>query len=281
MTQDKSGKKPKAPTRTTTRLAGSPALRNLQALMNSHPNPGSESKEVVRTTNAPPPVRPLTGTSFRPPGPAHGTPDWSEWAHIPSVALQEACALSMCIDPHTLVYERMDRSYEPDTSDEPVKKEFAKRLRMLRKNIYEPCFSPVPTGDVRLSEFAWWAQSIVRWPNLPPELNSLAEPPPSRRAAAPAKQSCDASGDATLPPKAVGDWREEARAIADELFDRDTEHGVRDSLLTKKGRGGYAFRVMGELQARGIHGPRGRIVNAGTVAKEALQGDKWWGRKLK
>ena len=105
MTQDESGKKPKAP---------------------------------VRTTNAPPPIRPLSG------GGSSGvsllrkhrdcpSPDWTEWAHIPSVALEEACALSMCIDPHTLKYESMDHAFEPDTSDERVKREFAKRVRMLKK----------------------------------------------------------------------------------------------------------------------------------------------------
>jgi hypothetical protein len=78
---------------------------------------------------------------------------------------------------------------------------------------------------------------------------------------------------------------EEARKIADECFDHDTELGTRDSLNRKNKRGeyvgGYAFRVMEIMQKRKIHGPRGRIDNAGTIAREALQGSKWWGKKAK
>jgi hypothetical protein len=81
------------------------------------------------------------------------------------------------------------------------------------------------------------------------------------------------------------DWRVKAREIADELFDYDTAHNTRDGLVRKNGRGeyagGYAYRVMEAMQQRNIHGPRGRIDNAGTVAREALQGDKWWGKKKK
>ena len=92
----------------------------------------------------------------------------------------------------------------------------------------------------------------------------------------------------TIEPNALDnsdDWRERARQIADELFDYDTAHNTRDGLVRKNGRGeyagGYAYRVMEAMQQRNIHGPRGRIDNAGTVAREALQGDKWWGKKNK
>lgn len=74
---------------------------------------------------------------------------------------------------------------------------------------------------------------------------------------------------------ASADWREMARVIADELFSRDTANRCRDSL------GGYSRRVMDEMQAREIHGPRGRIDNPKTIQREALQSDKWWAGKAK
>lgn len=71
------------------------------------------------------------------------------------------------------------------------------------------------------------------------------------------------------------DWKHDARAIADECFDRDTKNACRDSLK------GYSERVMEVMQERGIHGPRGRINNAATIQREALHGDKWWRQKKK
>lgn len=76
-------------------------------------------------------------------------------------------------------------------------------------------------------------------------------------------------------PVRPSDWTNEARAIADECFDHDTQNACRDSLK------GYAKRVMAIMQAQEIHGPRGRIDNASTIQREALQGDKWWRRKKK
>lgn len=81
------------------------------------------------------------------------------------------------------------------------------------------------------------------------------------------------------------DWREDARQIADECFDHDTTQKTRDCLLRKNSRGdwvgGYAYRTMEIMQERKIHGPRGLIDNAGTVSRDALQGDLWWAKKSK
>lgn len=74
---------------------------------------------------------------------------------------------------------------------------------------------------------------------------------------------------------ASADWREMARVIADELFSKDTANRCRDSLA------GYSRRVMEEMQAREIHGPRGRIDNPNTIQREALQANKWWAGKTK
>lgn len=71
------------------------------------------------------------------------------------------------------------------------------------------------------------------------------------------------------------DWRERAREIADEIFDKDTSIGTRRTLKL------YAQKVMEVMQERNIHGPRGRIVNPNTIMRDALQGGKWWAKKSK
>ncbi|CAE6863946.1 hypothetical protein R69608_00355 [Paraburkholderia nemoris] len=72
-----------------------------------------------------------------------------------------------------------------------------------------------------------------------------------------------------------GSWKEQARIIADELFDHDTAQRTRDSLKN------YASRVMAEMQTREIKGPRGIIDNPNTIQREALQGALWWAKKAK
>lgn len=70
--------------------------------------------------------------------------------------------------------------------------------------------------------------------------------------------------------KSGANWKDEARAIADELYDIDTAANCRDSL------GGYSDRVMGVMQKRGIDGVQGRITYSTTIKRDALQGAKWW-----
>lgn len=70
-------------------------------------------------------------------------------------------------------------------------------------------------------------------------------------------------------------WQDQARLIADELFNTDTESGCRDSLK------GYSRRVMDEMQKRRIHGPRGRITASTYIMREALQAGYWWANKQK
>jgi hypothetical protein len=83
------------------------------------------------------------------------------------------------------------------------------------------------------------------------------------------------------------DWKVTARKIADECFDHDTNSNppTRDSLIRRNQRndpvGGYAVRVMEKMLERGVRGPRGPITNASTIAREALQGQKWWALKSK
>lgn len=81
-------------------------------------------------------------------------------------------------------------------------------------------------------------------------------------------------GGASVQPD---DWKEAARAIADECFEHDTnaKPSVRDNLK------GYSSRVMAEMQRRKIHGPQGVITNQNTIQREALQGPRWWAGKVK
>ena len=94
-----------------------------------------------------------------------------------------------------------------------------------------------------------------------------------------------APAESELQVEESEDWRVNARKIADECFDQDTSHRVRDSLAKKNASGqivgGYSYRVMEIMQARSIHGPRGLIDNPATIAREALQGKKWWSTKEK
>lgn len=90
-----------------------------------------------------------------------------------------------------------------------------------------------------------------------------------------AQNSNSETSEKAAPPVASSDWRDSARAIADEFFDNDTANKCRDSLA------GYSQRVMVEMQKRGIHGPRGLINNPRTIQREALQGAKWWAGKPK
>lgn len=111
-----------------------------------------------------------------------------------------------------------------------------------------------------------------------------AEAPPPVPAEQPALSGSGRSGASKLlsdrEPEQGGqheadDWRVLARGIADECFDHDTKNNCRDSLA------GYSKRVMDIMQARKIHGPRGRIDNANTIQREALQGDPWWRKKAR
>jgi hypothetical protein len=75
------------------------------------------------------------------------------------------------------------------------------------------------------------------------------------------------------PPQKT--WQEEARRIADELFENDTSCNCRDSLK------GYSSRVRDAMREQKIHSSRGPITNPSTIQREALQAEKWWALKSK
>lgn len=64
------------------------------------------------------------------------------------------------------------------------------------------------------------------------------------------------------------DWKVCARAIADELHEKDIRAGAHDSISN------IADRVALEMRSRKIHGTRGPLAG-NTIAREALQGGKW------
>lgn len=70
-------------------------------------------------------------------------------------------------------------------------------------------------------------------------------------------------------------WKDEARRLADEFFDKDTNMNCRRNLE------GYAVLVLYKMQELEIHGPRGRIDNVNTIIREALSGANWWRTKPK
>ena len=128
-------------------------------------------------------------------------PNWNEWKHTPSVTVWQACALSMDIDPHSMVPHRrligtnsgvgrpMEKdavgpSLEPyDFSSPDEKEEFERRQRALRMHLSNRTFfSPGVLNQiqednslVRLSEFASWAVSVVGWEGLPAEIVEMAK----------------------------------------------------------------------------------------------------------
>lgn len=127
-------------------------------------------------------------------------PNWKEWEYTPDVTVWQACALSMDIDPHSMVPHRrligtssgavrlMEKdavgpSLEPyDFSSPDEKEEFERRQRALRMHLSNrKFFSPGVLNQiqqdnslVRLSEFASWAVSVVKWEGLPVELVEMA-----------------------------------------------------------------------------------------------------------
>jgi hypothetical protein len=102
-----------------------------------------------------------------------------------------------------------------------------------------------------------------------PSVQSIVASPPDA-----VQPASNVEEDENITPNNA-DWRVQARAIADELFDLDTKWGCRDSLK------GYSTRTMDIMQERGIKGSRGIMDNSNTIMREALQGKKWWQNKSK
>lgn len=149
---------------------------------------------------APPPIKPVrgTGTSVRP----HTTPrapNWREWSFTPEVSLWQACALSLNIEPHSMRKITRYRDFNDPTFEQDsfptaeAKAEYELRHRVLLANLSDSRFFSTDSRRayqlpdqyvIELAEFAAWADAVVSWQGLPPELVALAQEPKAPEAAA-------------------------------------------------------------------------------------------------
>lgn len=191
-----------------------------------------------------------------------------EWAKYSDLSVEEAAFILYGLDPkdHFIRYGA-DEPYTLGFDDRDVSGEIAENYPALRSAlragklaITHGCATDIDIHGIYVTKksFLEWCKEIHRTDVVSAFKN--------------------ASNLATLCTDEllnVRDWKEEARRLADEEFERDTELGTRDTLAH------YAERVMNRMQALGIHSPRGRIDKSITVQRDALQGDKWWARKRK
>jgi len=126
-----------------------------------------------QVSKAPPPITPLRGsTSYSPPENTAKAPDWDFWRAMRKVNEQQACALSLNIDPDS------GPSFPTKESNE----KFDKRLRLLRANRYDREIFTLPMtkhsgllpNEIYLSEFAAWGLSLG-WSDMPQELAAMAQ----------------------------------------------------------------------------------------------------------
>jgi len=183
--------------------------------------------------------------------------DWELWAFIPHCEYWKAVALSLDLEPP------VDASAVKGWPSEYERRRKITMAHIESKNLKR---SRADNGyfSVDLPVFSAWAHSLG-W-SLPDKFPRAVV----SQSSAPASEDSSAGVGAK-----ADDWRKDARQIADECFALDTENKCRDSLA------GYSRRVMDEMQARNIHGPRGLIDNSNTIQRDALQGSKWWQEKKK
>lgn len=247
---------------------------------------------AVQISKAPPPITPLRGSgslsNVRSPERNNTLPKWAVWKYTPEVEAWQACALALSVDPNKM--ERHPQNWmlpgadiflpESFPSDE-IASHFATLMQIAKSNRLENIHLKID-----LPNFAKWCAPVVHdvtGRDIPPELAALAT---TAKQATPFSDATPAAKVEAVPvvTVSVDGWEVQARAIADECFDKDTKGNCRDSLARKKGNkivGGYSFRVMELMQERGIKGPRGIIDNPATIMREALQGEKWWANKSK
>ena len=245
-------------------------------------------QKSIGVSQAPGPITPVRFSSTLKKNDVDINPRWEKWNRMFEVKMWEAVALSLNIEPDNV---KMSGSAWMGALHPFIESnDFNDRLEVLRqhsssrKHFPNPCILNKANWwqcQIRLSEFVAWCNYIKY--NIPSELEDVL--------------SVESNGSVNnstinqlvkkdLLKDGSSDWRINARIIADEIFDRDTKIGTRDSLIRRKNGnseivGGYAMRVMEEMQKREVHGPRGRICSAATIAREALQGNKWWSNKTK
>ena len=189
-----------------------------------------------------------------------GPIDWERWtAKSTTLTAAQAVRLMAGLDPER--FEDLTRSgFEWEKAAGPARAR-ARRLEQLAAADEPPKQRDKPAG--------WLAWADAKREKVHGPYRLAIEQ--TTKANAQAKVVAAAIPTAGLGPT----WQEQARRIADEFFDHDTEQRTRDSLDN------YSKRVCAEMQTRGIHGPRGRITNPNTIKREALQGAMWWASKPK
>ncbi|KGC58625.1 hypothetical protein [Burkholderia pseudomallei] len=105
-------------------------------------------------------------------------------------------------------------------------------------------------------------------PTEAPPIEAASDPPAVNVSTAQDVSSDERVAEADNCDSQLGDWREVARRVADELHLSDVANGAYDSITN------LAERVAKILKARGINGSRGPL-NGSTVLREALQGGRW------
>lgn len=214
-------------------------------------------------------------------------PRWDYWRQFPLLAEWRLIALSLNLEPASILVRQPGRPAGLEREAKlllpmAVAQEFTARREVLAgqttagRIVKTRHYTAGRADDLYdTGEFVTWAQSVA-W-EIPPELAEIGRTHGSypvameqaAKAAAPAEQAVSGAGVG----EAGAGWHEQARTIADELFNRDTSNGCRDSLE------GYSKRVCAEMQTRGIHGPRGAITNHNTIKRDALQGALWKQKK--
>lgn len=126
----------------------------------------------------PPPIEPVRGSGYVKSTPPPPPPiDWEHWRLMPVVALRQAVALSVNINPDAV---HMDKAGEA----------FKRRLDIaishstvgsLKLEVHYPNQVVSP---VKLSQFSAWAVEL-NFPDLPPELVAMAAPPVATKATPP------------------------------------------------------------------------------------------------
>lgn len=218
---------------------------------------------VTTRTKAPPPIKPLSGCGVSPapkPAPTTHKPavpvDWAFWPASRRVTRDEAIALSLGLDPHSL-YGRggiINPEYCPDNA--------MAILFLKRMNLLAACNSRT---NIPLSEIASWAVSICLSP-IPPEIEAIASAAKSKetRARVVAKVS---AGDTATGGCA---WTEKAKEIADVIGLKRYETGIRQ--ITARN---ICVDVATELEKDettwGLQGPR----SSSNVRNHGLRGWKF------
>lgn len=236
----------------------------------------------VKVSQAPAPITPVRGRFYVAPKDTDREPRWEKWRLMEQVELWQAIALSLNIEPSKVKYRNnswMGSGLPFDEGDT-----FIDRLEVLRQHSTNRSYFPTPcTLNMnkwyfccnRLNEFSAWCKHVNY--DIPDELTKLALNVHAPAIEIMANNTIKMTPAVNVAVKIQGssDWKEKARTLADEFFDKDTRMKCRRTLE------GYAELVMESLQELEIHSSRGRIDNVNTVIREALSGKNWWAKKVK